>query len=58
MQNVYEILEKYDEERVLPTTRKKITLTLAIKTIKKLKKLSEEQKKPISRIVDSMLKKH
>jgi len=50
--DVFEILENYDKTRKLPFQRKRIDLTLSVKTIDKLKKLSEERNKPISRIIE------
>lgn len=49
----FEILEKYDETRQLPSQRKKIYLTLSVNTINKLKKLREKTGHPISRIIDN-----
>ena len=36
---VFEILENYDKTRELPFQRKRIDITLSIKTINKLKKI-------------------
>ncbi len=53
---VFDTLARYDETRELPFQRKKIYLTLSVKTINKLKKLREETGKPISRIIEEKIK--
>jgi len=50
--DVFEILENYDKTRELPFQRKRIYLTLSVRTLKKLKDLKEKTGKPISRIVE------
>lgn len=50
--DVFEMLENYDKTRELPFQRKRIDLTLSVETINKLRKLSEEHNKPISRIIE------
>lgn len=45
-------LERYDQTRELPSQRKRIDLTLSVRTIKKLKDLKEKTGKPISRIIE------
>ena len=45
-------LERYDQTRELPFQRKRIDLTLSVKTLKKLKGLKEKTGKPISRIIE------
>ncbi len=50
--NEFDILAKYDETRELPFQRKRIDLTLSVRTINKLKKLKQKTGKPISRIVE------
>jgi hypothetical protein len=47
-----ETLKRYDETRELPFQRKRIDLTLSVRTISNLKKLSEKARQPISRIID------
>jgi hypothetical protein len=49
---VFENLERYDQTRELPFQRKRIDLTLSVKTLKKLKELREKTGKPISRIIE------
>ncbi|MEK6882323.1 MAG: hypothetical protein AABY22_22075 [Nanoarchaeota archaeon] len=49
---VFEILENYDKTRELPFQRKRIDITLSIKTINKLKKIKEKTGKSISRIIE------
>jgi len=53
--DVFEILENYDKTRELPFQRKRIDLTLSMKTINKLKKIKEETGKPISRIIEEAI---
>lgn len=49
---VFDNLENYDVTRELPFQRKRIDVTLSVKTINKLKKLKEKTGKPISRIIE------
>jgi hypothetical protein len=49
---IFEALENYDKTRELPFQRKKIYLTLAVRTINNLKALKEKTGKPISQIVE------
>lgn len=49
---IFETLENYDKTRELPFQRKRIDLTLSVRTINKLKQLKEETGKPISRIIE------
>ena len=55
--DVFEILENYDETRELPFQRKRIDITLSIKSINKLKHLKQETGKPISQIIEENLYK-
>lgn len=50
--DVFEILEDYDKTHELPFQRKRIDVTLSVKTINKLKKISRETGKPISHIIE------
>lgn len=50
--DVFEALESYDKTGELPFQRKRIDLTLSVKTLRKLRKLKEKTGKPISRIVE------
>ncbi len=52
----FEILENYDKTRELPFQRKRIDITLSVKTINKLKKLREKTGKPVSKIIEDSLK--
>jgi hypothetical protein len=51
----FEMLEHYDKTRELPFQRKRIDITLSIKTINKLKKIKEKTGKPISRIIEERI---
>ena len=53
---MFKILEDYDKTRELPFQRKKIYLTLPIRTINKLKQLRQKTGKPISRIVEEYVR--
>jgi len=50
--DVFETIENYDKTRELPFQRKRIDITLSVKTINKLKKLKEKTGKPISQIIE------
>lgn len=52
---MFRALEEYDKTHELPFQRKKIYLTLPVKTINKLKKIRQETGKPISRIVEEIV---
>ena len=49
---VFETLESYDKTHELPFQRKRIDVTLSIGTINKLKRLSKQTGKPVSRIIE------
>jgi len=53
--DVFKILEDYDKTRELPFQRKRIDLTLSVKTIKKLKELSKSTGKSVSRIIEEKI---
>lgn len=53
--NVFEALEEYDKTRELPFFRKRIDVTLSVKTINKLKYLKEKTGKPISQIIEEKI---
>jgi len=52
---MFDALEEYDKTRELPFQRKRIDLTLSVRTINKLKELSKQTKKPISRIIEEKI---
>jgi len=54
--DVFETLENYDKTHELPFQRKRIDVTLSIEAINRLKKLSKETGKPISRIIEDCVK--
>ena len=54
--DLFEALAQYDETVELPFQRKKINLTLSVKTINKLKEMRRKTGKPISRIIDEGFK--
>jgi hypothetical protein len=54
-QNVFKTLEEYDKTRELPFRKKRIDITLSLKTINKLKELKEKTKKPISLIIEELI---
>ena len=49
---VFDALERYDRERILPFHRKRIDLTLSVATLNKLGELKERTGKPISQIIE------
>ena len=49
----FEILENYDKTHELPFQRKRIDITLSVKTINKLKAIREKTGKPISQIIEA-----
>ena len=52
----FEILENYDKTHELPFQRKRIDITLSVKTINKLKAIKEKTGKPISQIIEGKFK--
>ncbi len=50
--DVFEALENYDKTRELPFQRKRIDITLSVRTINKLKELKEKTGKSISEIIE------
>lgn len=50
--NVFETLEEYDRSRELPFQKKRIDITLSVRTINKLKQIKRKTGKPISRIIE------
>ena len=53
--DVFETLENYDKTGELPSSRKRIDITLSIKTINKLKNLKEKTGKTISQIIEEKI---
>lgn len=53
--DIFEILKNYDKTHELPFMRKRIDITLSVAAINKLKKLSKDTGKPISRIIEECL---
>ena len=50
--DVFEALENYDKTHELPFQRKRIDVTLSVRTLNKLKELKKKTGKPISRIIE------
>ncbi len=50
--DVFDMLENYDKTYELPFQRKRMDITLSVEAINKLKKVSKETGKPISRIIE------
>lgn len=48
----FEMLENYDKTHELPFKRKRMDITLSVRTINKLKEISKKTEKPISRIIE------
>ncbi len=55
--DIFESLENYDKTGELPFQRKRIDITLSLKTLNKLKKIKEKTGKPISRIIEETINK-
>lgn len=53
--DLFKTLENYDKTRELPFQRKRIDITLSVRTINKLKSISAKIKKPISRIIEERI---
>ena len=53
--DVFEALENYDKTKELPFQRKRIDVTLSVKTINKLKSIKEKTGKPISQIIEEKI---
>ncbi|MBS3080725.1 ribbon-helix-helix protein, CopG family [Candidatus Pacearchaeota archaeon] len=52
---LFEALENFDKTRELPSQRKRVDVTLSVKTINKLKELKEKTGKSISRIIEERI---
>ena len=50
--DVFETLEEYDKTHVLPFQRKRIDITLSVRAIDKLRKISKETGKPVSHLIE------
>ncbi|MEK6859533.1 MAG: hypothetical protein AABX54_01835 [Nanoarchaeota archaeon] len=55
--DMFEALENYDKTRELPSQRKRIDITLSVRTINKLKSIKENTGKSISRIIEERIEK-
>jgi len=51
--DAFDMLEEYDKTRELPFQRRRIDITLSVRTINALKKIREKTGKPFSRIIES-----
>jgi hypothetical protein len=49
---IFEALENYDKTREMPFQRKRIDITLSVRTISKLKELSRKTGIPVSHIIE------
>ena len=52
---VFDTLETYDKTRELPFHRKRIDITLSVRTIEQLKDESRKTGKPVSHIVEEKI---
>ena len=50
--DIFEDLENYDKTHELPFHRKRIDITLSVRTINKLKEESRKTGKPVSHIIE------
>ncbi|MBI2630012.1 ribbon-helix-helix protein, CopG family [Candidatus Pacearchaeota archaeon] len=53
---LFEALENYDKTRELPSQRKRIDITLSVRTLDKLAKMKEKTGKSISAIIEERIK--
>lgn len=49
---MFEALEEYDKTRELPSQRKRVDITLSVRTINKLREESKRTGKPVSHIIE------
>lgn len=49
---VFDALENYDKTQELPFDRKRINITLSVRTLNKIKALKKQTGKPISQIIE------
>ena len=56
--DVFEALENYDKTQELPFYRKRIDITLSVRTINNLKKIKAKTGKPISQIIEEKFQSH
>ncbi len=50
---LFDALESYDRTREIPSQRKRIDVTLSVRTINKLKSMKEKTGRSISEIIES-----
>lgn len=55
--NLFKALEDYDKTRELPSQRKRIDITLSVRTINKLRELKERTGKSVSEIIEEKVEK-
>ena len=53
---LFDALETYDRTREIPSQRKRIDITLSLRTINKLKELKEKTGKSISELIEEKIK--
>ncbi len=54
---LFDALENYDKTRELPTHRKRIDVTLSVRTINKLKEIKEKTGKSVSELIEESVNK-
>jgi len=52
---VFDALEEYDKTKELPFQRKRIDITLSVRTLRKLKEIKDKTGKPISQIIEEKI---
>ena len=52
---VFDALEEYDKTKELPFQRKRIDITLSVRTLRKLKNIKDKTGKPISQIIEEKI---
>jgi hypothetical protein len=55
---LFDALENYDRTRELPTQRKRIDVTLSVRTLNKLRELKEKTGKSISEIIEEKVESY
>ena len=52
---LFRALEEYDKTKELPFQRKRIDITLSVRTLRKLKEIKDKTGKPISQIIEEKI---
>ncbi len=55
---LFDALKEYDETRELPFQRKRVNISLSVRTIKKLKELKKKTGRSVSEIIEGRIEKY